>query len=136
MIEDLIEVRAAEESDLNFVIHSWLRSLRSYEPFYHSMVSGTYYKEHRKLINKALDRGHCLVVTPRNQPQILASYIVWENQAQDTIVHYIYTKNEYRKMGIGSLLMDTIQTGRNMIASARGVAFKKIPYNPYLLDGK
>lgn len=134
MIEDLIEVRAAEKDDKNFVIHSWLRSLRSFEPFYRTMTGETFFREHTKRVENALDRGYCLVVCPRDHPKIIAGYIVWETRIDDTIIHYVYIKEQYRKMGIASLLMDTVNTDRNLVASARGIAFKDIPYNPYLLD--
>lgn len=138
MIEDLIEVRAAEQDELNFVRHSWLRSLRSYEPFYRNMAGDTFFTEHGKRADAALDRGYCLVVSPRDHPKIISGYIVWEttviNKEPVTLIHYIYIKEHFRKMGIASLLIETINTDRKFIASARGIAFRDMDYNPYLLD--
>ena len=132
MIEDLIEVRAAENHELNFVMHSWLRSLRSFEPFYRQMTNEIFYSEHGKKIDNAINRGYCLVVCPRDHPAIIAGYIVWQNKGDNTLCHYIYIKNEYRKMGIASLLLETIKTDRKIVATSRGTAFRDLPYNPYL----
>jgi len=138
MIEDLIEVRGAEKDELNFVMHSWLRSLRSFEPFYRSMPGETYFREHGLRADAALKRGYCLVVSPRDHPKIISGYIVWETvmlrKEPTTIIHYIYIKENFRKMGIASLLIETINTDRKFIASARGLAFRDMDYNPYLLD--
>ena len=134
MIEDLIELRSCEKSEHKFIRHSWLRSLRSHEPFYHTMQRAVFFEGHGKRIDDALDRGYCLVVSPRSEPHLVSGYIVWEIRGDDTIVHYIYVKLEFRGMGIGNLMFNSINIDGKIIASAKGTGFKKLPYNPYLLD--
>lgn len=134
MISDLVELRAAEESELNFVRHSWLRSLRSGEDQFKQMKSSVYFEGHGKLLERALKRGYCLLATPNGSPHIIVGYIVWETGDGVTALHYVYTKQNYRNMGLASYLMNVVASDKeNIIATARGTRFRDLPYNPYLL---
>jgi ribosomal protein S18 acetylase RimI-like enzyme len=132
MIEDLVEIRAAETPDMNFIMQSWLRAQRTHEPFYKQIDKEIYYQQHGKLIDVAIQRSYTLIASPRKHPNIIVAYIVWENVGDNNIIHYIYVKGDYRRMGIAQLLMDTVKTDRLPVTSATR-SFIKIPFNPYLL---
>ncbi len=133
MISDLVELRFAGDNDLNFVRHSWLRSLHSYGHGQKALTNEFFFKGHSKLVNKCLERSFCLIANPNDMENIIVGYIVWEQGANNTLVHYIYTKSDYRNMGLGRYLIDTIQGDKEIIATARGMRFRDYIYNPYLL---
>ena len=133
MIEDLVELRFAGENDLNFIRHSWLRSLHSYGHGIRDVNSPTFFKGHSKLLNKCLDRSFILLATPVDMENIIVGYIVWEANDDTTLVHYVYTKQDYRNMGLASYLIDTLGDNK-IIATARGTRFRSYTYNPYLLN--
>ena len=134
MIDKLVELRLAGEEDLNFIRHSWLRSLHSYGHGIRDVTSSTFFKGHSKLVNKCLDRAFCLVATPNGMDNIIVGYIVWEPGEDTTLLHYIYTKSDYRNMGLANYLIDTVKGDKKIIATARGQRFREFNYNPYLLN--
>lgn len=133
MIADLVELRLAGDSDLNFVRHSWLRSLHSYGHGQRDVNRSTFFKGHAILVNRCLERSFCLVANPNGMENIIVGYIVWETGADNTLIHYIYTKSDYRNMGLATYLIETIRGDKEIIATARGTRFKQFIYNPYLL---
>lgn len=136
MIEDLIEIRAAEKDELNFVLHSWLRSLRSASHYHRKIPSKTFYDSHAKIIEGILERGHCLVVNPINLAKIIVGYIIWEHGDDETVIlHYVYVKESYRKMGLSKFLIETVSYGRDKIATHFSELIKDTTFNPYLLRG-
>ena len=133
MIKDLVELRAAGDDDLNFIRHSWLRSLRSSGWEHRNIKADYFFKGHGKLMARCLDRSYCMLATPNGMGNIIVGYIVWEPGADKTLIHYIYTKQDYRNMGLASYLIDTIKGDKELIATARGSRFRELTYNPYLL---
>jgi len=141
MIADLVELRFAGDNDLNFVRHSWLRSLHSFGHGRNDVSNELFFKGHSKLVNRCIDRSFCLVANPNDMENIIVGYIVWEQGANNTLVHYIYTKSDYRNMGLAKYLIETVRGDKEITATARGMRFRDFNYNPYLLiegidDGK
>ena len=140
MIEDLVVLRALEETEVNFVYHSWLRSLRSGNSFYKRIPSIIYFENHRKRLYRILDRSHCLVATPKDHPEIVVAYIVWENLDDDReIIHYIYVKSDYRVMGLANLLVEVAAADREIITTHRTDSLPqkgsdRYIFNPYLME--
>jgi len=133
MIADLVELRFAGESDLNFIRHSWLRSLHSFGHGQKALTNEFFFKGHSKLVNKCLKRSFVLIAHPNEMENIIVGYIVWEPGADHTLVHYIYTKSDYRNMGLAKYLIETVRGETELIATARGMRFRDYTYNPYLL---
>ena len=140
MIEDLVVLRALEETEVNFIYHSWLRSLRSGNGFYKGIPSVTYFENHRKRLYRILDRSHCLVATPKDHPEIVVAYIVWENlDDKREIIHYIYVKSDYRVMGLANLLVEVAAADREIITTHRTDSLPRVgsdryTFNPYLME--
>lgn len=138
MIEDLVVLRAIEESEINFVYHSWLRSLRSGNGFYKSIPSIIYFENQRTRLYRILDRSNCLVATPKDHPEIVVAYIVWEPlDDKREIIHYIYVKSDYRMMGLANLLLEVAASGREIITTHRTDSLPRngnYTFNPYLME--
>jgi hypothetical protein len=138
LIEDLVVLRALEEPEINFVYHSWLRSLRSGNSFYKSIPSIIYFENHRKQLYKILDRSHCLVASPKDHPEIIVAYIVWENfDDKKEIIHYIYVKSDYRVMGLANLLVEVAAGDRNIVVTHKTDSLPRNDryiFNPYLME--
>lgn len=135
MIEDLVILRAIEEDELSFVYHSWLTSLRAGSPYHRSIPKTEYYDGQKQILYKILDNAHTIVATPKEHPSIIAGYIVWES-SEPAIIHYIYIKSDYRRMGLGSLLVEVASSGGKVVATHRtnDVKGKDFLFNPYLLE--
>lgn len=138
MIEDLVVLRALEDSEINFVYHSWLRSFRSDSTFYRTIPREIFFENHRKRLYRLLDRSHCIVANPRDHPDIIVAYIVWELPEEgNAVIHYIYVKSDYRKMGLARLLVDVAAAGRKITATHRTDTIRRDRidiFNPYLME--
>ncbi len=108
-----LKLREAEADDLNFILSSWLKSFRDAQriPDQKSAVwfnwprpsNEVFFNFQQKLIVRLLQRSKCLVaVNPEDLSQVYG-FIVYENNPD--IIHYVYVKSTFRKMGICKLLL-------------------------------
>lgn len=139
--------RRVFEEDLSFIYHSWLKSYRSswakgLNPSRY-MDKDRYYNGQKLMISQCLERSVVLVaVNPEDAFQIFG-YVVGE---PGLVVHYLYVKEPFRRMGIATLLVDGLKkqcnwTPNDPIIATHGtsvfhdvIAEKYgVEYDPYLL---
>jgi len=133
MIEKLIEIRDLTPDMRNFVLNSWLRSLRASDCFYRRIDANIFFDNHETLITKCLERTSVLVATPADHPSLVIGYIVFDDQgfSDSVTVHYCYVKSDYRKMGIATLLFDHVSKDRHVILTHDAGELPNTTYNPY-----
>lgn len=95
-----------------FVYNSWLKSYgKSQEP--RRMSSKVYFQNYTKIIDSILDDCYvAFALNPDDHDQILG--FVAFNYDEDinlTVIHYIYIKEAFRKLGLARKLMEQIQPG-------------------------
>lgn len=134
-------VRPAEANDMRFVRKHWLASARSGYA-YRNMREGDFTRSYSRIIDRLLERSLVLVVASKDNPDRLVGFSVSEHpNDKAAIVHYVYVKFDWRKVGIARALaqaagLETIPnitcTHDNnvcqMIAPPHG-----INYNPLLI---
>lgn len=101
-----LSTRDATESDLRFVRASWFESFRSggYAP---QVAFPTYRAGQGGIIEGCLKRGQVLVAYATAVPDEICSWINFERG----LIHYVYTKQAYRKMGIAKKLIECAGNG-------------------------
>jgi GNAT superfamily N-acetyltransferase len=87
--------------DEEFVYSTWLKSYRL-SPTCRGVPLPIYNKGQRARINKIIDEGNILVATNPDEERVIYGYIVYGSE----VVHYIYVKGAYRKMGIARALYE------------------------------
>jgi GNAT superfamily N-acetyltransferase len=93
----------AREKDGNFIFSSWLKSWRPYTTLHNG-----YFTEQHDLIEKLIINNYAIVARVADDPTSILGYVVWGKSAGNHVVHYVYVKHIYRRMGIGTdLLKDT-----------------------------
>lgn len=100
-----VSIRVAELADIPFIFNSWLKSYRD-APAVKNVPNTIYFSEHHKVIEHILNaKGLMILVAcnPDDRDQI-CGYIVGELSENDSIVHWLYCKHPFRKMGIGRAL--------------------------------
>lgn len=131
-------IRKPTEADLNFLYNSWLKSLRQSL----STVDNTiFYGNHKKLIEELVTK--CRVVISCNPEDItqIFGYIVFEIIEDISILHYVYVKHPFRKLGIATELFKFIDHNSELpcVASHYTRIFETIGpkwglvFNPYVL---
>ena len=131
---DLIELRPLGDAEKNFVINSWLRSLRAHSSHFAAVPAEIYYEAHAQSIKNCIAENNCLVATPRNEPEIIIGYLVWEDRGPKYVVlHYCYVKSNFRKMGLASILVDMVAQGRTCYVThyTNKILLKDLRFNPY-----
>lgn len=101
--------RAAEENDYNFVLSTWLKSYRQNNESARHIKPQIYFANHKRFIDRILDDSQCIIACNPEEPTQIFGYGVFEEAAdQVALVHCIYVKLTYRRLGIGTDLLYTM----------------------------
>jgi len=134
-----VSIRPASEADIGFIFNSWLKSYKQ-SSFAKYVPNPVYFDHHHKAIELLLKRSKVLVAcNPADNNQIYG-YLVHETVQETSVVHYCYTKEAFRKMGILQLLLSEAKLPEAFFYSHSTVSgsfvipkLKHNPvYNPYL----
>jgi hypothetical protein len=132
-------IRDATEKDVGFIFNSWLKSYKA--SAFAKYISGpVYYNLHHKSIETILKRSRVLVAANPVDPNQIYGYLCLEQQQETTVVHFAYTKEAFRKMGILQLLLNEAQVPEIFFYSHSTLSASQVlpkiarkgVYNPYL----
>lgn len=100
--------------DTPFIFNSWLKSFRVHSKWAREVAPEVYYASHKKVVADFLAKSVGLIAcNPDCANQILA-YGIYQTPIRGvTVLHYIYTKQPYRKMGLATDLF------QRLLASAK-----------------
>lgn len=117
-----IVVRSGEAADREFIFNSWLKSFfGSRTPpqpghptgkrlgggaFTRDIAGRVYFERHHQVIEDILGRAdtRIVVAAPRETPFVICGWAVFEGPE---LVHYVYVKNEVRRLGVAKLLLES-----------------------------
>ena len=139
-------LRNREDSDQSFILSSWLKSNRD-GPLTSFLCNHDYYDFYNKLVLKTFSRCPVLVAFVSEVPEEIAGWICYEevfDEVKKLIVHYIYVKPIYRKVGVARMLLNAAGFDGKEEITATHVTYiqtdnrldrakYKIVSNPYLL---
>lgn len=139
----LHKTRAAQTSDFNFIINSWLKSYRN-TPLITDVPNSIFFKNHAELIHNILAKATTIVITAPDDDQHLFGYLVYEVKDGALTLHFVYTKLVYRNL---KLIKTIVEQLKSQLQLATDIIFcthlpksyqslkgkKEIIFNPYLL---
>jgi GNAT superfamily N-acetyltransferase len=140
MKEELpIIVRDSVPSDINLVYNSWLKQHYG-SAFSQGIPPHVYFTGHRVILNYLTKAAIIKVACSVEDASHIYGWMCAETH-EVPLVHFVYVKQPYRRMGIATLLLEEYgwSKGGDIIASHyfRGKAFKvygrQVVYNPYIL---
>jgi hypothetical protein len=92
-------MRPASEGDAPFIVDSWMLSYRP------SAVArdagGAYIRGQKAKIRRLLSRANILVACLPEDPETILGW----SATEATVVHFVYVKREFRRLGIASSLL-------------------------------
>ncbi len=107
-LESEVCFRAATEADAPLLLDSWMRSFRKSQ----GHVPGPIYAVfQREKVLRLLGRSAVSVLVacnPEDASQVFA-YAASERRGGILVLHYLYTKHAFRRMGIGTLLLRRLE---------------------------
>lgn len=103
-------IRPIEAMDLTFVFSSWLKSYRG-SMAVRGIGNNIYYKRNTHNIEQILERctKNCMVATEMDDLTHILAYVVFENN----VLHWVYVKHAFRKMGIATFLVNIFKNNAN-----------------------
>lgn len=139
-----VELREMISGDEAFIYNSWLKSyldsIRELKIF-KGLKNEVYYEGQHKKIEDLFHRCNTVIACSQEDKDQIYGWACYEETAQDTIIHFIYVKGPFRRMGIGTYLYTQITnekpvwyTHESMFISAVAKKFGKITFNPYLSE--
>lgn len=92
-------IRQYQPSDFNFIAHSFLRSQRGSREARH-MIDSVYYPAYKERLETMLRISDVYVVCAEADTDQIAGYLVTSKIGDWDVVHYLYVKHPFRRMGI------------------------------------
>lgn len=105
---DTFTFRAGRPTDAHFLLSTWLKSYRNSGPVT-KIPNANYFQGHQDLIVHILSlQGTAVeVVCAKDDPDQIIGYVVYNKLAP--ILHYVYVKYPFRKLGLGQMLVAMVQ---------------------------
>lgn len=126
--------------DYNFIISSWLKSLRNDHT---SLSNDLYYSRFKEEIERKINLANILVAVDREDPEHVYGYIAY-NTIPCKIIHFIYIKLTYRNLGLCKALVnkavqdpsinEIISTCDNRVFKSFANKDKRLKFNPYIIE--
>ena len=136
MLSNHVALRPKQADDESFIYSSWLRSYRS-SPIVTHMNNDVYYDNHKLVIKKLLEISDVMIACNPEDPDQIYGFICYE----PGIIHYLYVKYPFRKMGLAKYLLSSIPSDATKIiithltSSVKSRLNDEMIYNPYILKG-
>lgn len=137
--EKPIRIRKAEGSDIGFIFSSWLKSYR--DSFFAQNITTTiFFSEHHKVIERLLKGCDVYVACNENDVAELYGFICGERIEGLFVLHYVYVKQMFRSLGIGTTLLNmfehdpsvaSLYTHHNKVATKLAAKYSMV-HSPYL----
>lgn len=128
--------------DKSFFFNSWLKSFR-FGTLCKNVENTIYYLNQHKIIEGIVKRSKVVVCCNADDPKLIYGYICWEIVDGQFVLHFMYVKEPYRKLGLAKMLMQ--QTGHDFTTLGCYTHQTKVSYyyeekynliyHPYLLFG-
>jgi len=137
----LKKTRELKESDENFLFSSYLKSFRCSSDNLR-MSNDIYYYNFKKLINKLIEKSKVVILCDDEDDDLVYGYCIYDSFEEILILHYVYIRYTFRKLGLARYLYETLKEGHEAVVSShankvfddlRGSEkYRRIGYNPFL----
>jgi hypothetical protein len=139
VLKSQVLIRDATSTDISFLFNSWLKSYKA-SAFAKHITGPVYFDLHHKVIEKLLTRCKVRIACNPTDNNQIYSYAVYEVRDSVCVLHYAYTKEPFRQMGMLGLLLDDAKLPETFFythsTTSCGAVLAKLKskgvYNPYL----
>lgn len=112
-----LPIRQMRPSDRNYIIKSWVMSLRTQYPF--SEMCAEAIAKYSKRVDALIGIAPTLVACDPQNDDVIYGFICYEQGqylGRDApTLHYAWTRKKFRNLGIGSQLLDEAFPGRPLL---------------------
>ncbi len=103
-------LRPYAETDLPVAVHAWTQELR-HSGFSRSVPDNVYFPEQRRLVTALVCASTTLVACNPEDANHVFGYVCGVRGVPGSsvsVLHWLYVKSVYRKVGLGALLLDAL----------------------------
>lgn len=128
----LFRVRPYAQTDEGFIYSTWLKGLYYGNDWFHEIPKDTFFKNYHKVIELIIKRPDCEIscAVLKQDEDVILSFIVVEK----TTLHWIYTKEAWRKFGLARMLIpEGIETVTSLTKVGKAIKPYKWKFNPFLI---
>lgn len=101
-----VSIRPGSGADHAFILATWLRSFRHNSPMTRRITDAVFFKHHHPIVTDIVARSTVLVAALEDDPNVILGYLVTERQPGAHVLHFAYTKKEFRRMRVFSQLLE------------------------------
>lgn len=112
-LDAMFKLREYRPADFNFIASSYLRSYRSGPEAQH-MPNDFYYPEYKERLMHMLSTGTVKIACSIHDDDQIIGYSITGNILSWNIIHYVYVKYTFRKIGLTKALLAHIPLGINV----------------------
>lgn len=139
MIGDLpVRIRDPHPDDINYIIKCWAREFRYYFPKH--LPDRLYYQEQQKVIGQLASKSILKVACAPDNLSAIYGFAVGKVQpeASTLLLHYVYTRAEWRRLGIAKALVHALgyTEGMEVVATHWSNQLSKITEDRRMVRGK
>ncbi len=139
-LDGQIRLRNATDSDVPFIFNSWLKNFRT-SPTTLGIASPVFYQQHHKVLEGLCKRASLTVACNNTDIGQIYGYLCCEKVEDTLVIHFIYVKETFRRLGVARMLLEAqgwgpkmpiFYTHKTRMTIALSDKFP-IVYNPYLM---
>lgn len=101
--------RPYNQNDEPLILSSWLRGGYHLCPAFSDMPKSLYYGMHEPAVKMTLATSDCLCAVDVEDPTHVLSYVVYKHYDNFTVLHWIYTKQQFRGFKLATMLLKEIK---------------------------
>jgi len=134
-------IRSPKQVDENFILSSYLKSFRCSNDNIR-MTNDIYFYNFKKCINNLIKTARVAVLCDVNDEDLVYGYCIYDTYDEILILHYVYVRYTFRKLGFARFLFDEIVGDHTAVVSSHAnrvfdelrnnPKYKHIDYNPFL----
>lgn len=130
-----IKIRPPDLSDTGLIFNSWLKSYRNSD-FAKHQCNAVYFGSYKLIVQQLISRSLVYVACDPKDYTHVYGYIVYEELPKNNLLlHYVYVKHTYRKMGVAQKLLSHIkQTSNPVLVTHWGQSCKKTDQTKFIYD--
>lgn len=133
--KDLITFRPYQITDCNFILATWMKGNYYGSDWFKEIEKKSYYNNYSRYVQKILLKPSVIIAIAclKENPDIILGYSVTEEVSGKNIVHFVYVKDEWRKIGIAKdILPKKIDIITSMTKIAKKLKPKKTVFDPFI----
>lgn len=138
MTKDIL-LRGVTQEDWAYLYATWLKHYKFSSDFAKRIPHSIFFHKHHLLIGSILRKKETvtLIAYPKDSPEIIVGYITYEKPSTRPVIHFIYVKRAFRKMGVARELIEVLDLSRGVFThwtEDTDWIVRKVPslqYDPY-----